>query len=595
MILQKLKTPLSLIAAVLTAAFFIPIHSLASSTGSASYEVLCRGADPNGGPEWITQKLSLMSGWTSHSSWWPVHYDTSTGQILYCIQPGVPSSYSGDFTVEEGDDFWQEYPDDLNVTLDTDDMQRLLSLVLRYGFSGTLQEVWGTDSTPALSTDPTAARNMASHYATQLLVWETVVGERDAGFNKINAHDYGVSNVLEVINVNHPLYSQIIAQYESLEAKVKNHHAFPSFCGTDIDTAPVYDMEYDLTSGTCSLVLTDSNDSLSDMSFSADNPDISFSSTGSSLTVASTSPVQDVLVTGTTSGRYTVSSLVWTDYVYGPDDANEQDLIQIGIEIPDNLSVYFKLKVSAGNIRIVKTVDGDGGTLSGWQFKITSVDGTEIPGSPFTTGEDGSILTGSLPPGTYTVEEIISPSSLWECTTDNPRTVTVSSGEMVSVTFTNALRPGSITVNKVNYEDTPLAGAVFLLEWSDDGGDTWQPVSFSETIVHGGCSSQGLKDGTLTTPEDGIVSFTGLDPRLTYRLTETQAPRGYVLLSEPVWAGSLSDTPDLNLQFTVHNGRGYILPAAGGNGTSLYLFPVLGTALCTTSISMIIRRKKYEQ
>ena len=133
------------------------------------------------------------------------------------------------------------------------------------------------------------------------------------------------------------------------------------------------------------------------------------------------------------------------------------------------------------------------------------------------------------------------------------------------------------------------------MEWSDDGGDTWQPVSFSETIVQGGCSSQGLTDGTLTTPEDGIVSFTGLDPRLTYRLTETQAPRGYVLLSEPVWAGSLSVNPDLNLQFTVHNGRGYILPAAGGNGASLYLFPVLGTALCTTSISMIIRRKKYEK
>lgn len=501
MILQKLKIPLSLIAAVLTAAFFIPIHSLASSTGNASYEVLCRGADPNNGPEWITQKLLLMSGWTSHNSWWPVHYDTSTGGILYCIQPGVPSSYSGDFTVTEGDDFWQEYPDDLNVTLDTDDIQRLLSLVLRYGFSGTLQEVWGTDSTPALSTDPTAARNMASHYATQLLVWETVVGERDAGFNKIDAHNYGVSNVLEVINVNHPLYSQIIAQYESLEAKVKNHHAFPSFCGTDIATAPVYDMEYDLSSGTCSLVLTDSNNSLSDMSFSSDNPDISFQNNGTTLKILSSAPVQDVLVTGTTSGRYTVSSLVWTDYVYGPEDANEQDLIQIGIEIPDNLSVYFKLN----------------------------------------------------------------------CT------------------------PGSITVNKVNYEGVPLTGAVFLLEWSNDSGNTWQPVSFSETIIQGGCSSQALNDGTLTTPEDGIVSFTGLDPRLTYRLTETQAPRGYVLLSKPVWSGSLSVNPDLNLQFTVHNGRGYILPAAGSNGTSLYLFPVLGTALCTTSISMIIRRKKNEK
>ena len=82
----------------------------------------------------------------------------------------------------------------------------------------------------------------------------------------------------------------------------------------------------------------------------------------------------------------------------------------------------------------------DGTSPAGWVFRVTDSTGQEVPGSPFTTGEDGVILSGKLAPGTYTVEEIIPDDSLYFCDSPNPQTVVVTAGATASVSFTNALR-----------------------------------------------------------------------------------------------------------------------------------------------------------
>ena len=51
-------------------------------------------------------------------------------------------------------------------------------------------------------------------YATQLLIWETVIGERDANFNHVAAS--GCSNVKDVINAKHPLRNKIFSYYNSM-------------------------------------------------------------------------------------------------------------------------------------------------------------------------------------------------------------------------------------------------------------------------------------------------------------------------------------------------------------------------------------------
>ena len=79
----------------------------------------------------------------------------------------------------------------------------------------------------------------------------------------------------------------------------------------------------------------------------------------------------------------------------------------------------------------------------------------------------------------------------------------LTGGGHLTITVHNkpVLTPGSITVKKVDPQKQPFAGAVFLLEYSTDNGATWAPV-FSRDAesepVPGGCTSEGLMDGTLT-------------------------------------------------------------------------------------------------
>ena len=216
--------------------------------------------------------------------------------------------------------------------------------------------------------------------------------------------------------------------------------------------------------------------------------------------------------------------------------------------------------VQYGKLKIIKTVEGDG-NVEGWQFQITNADGEVLEGSPFTTDQDGIILTENLLPGEYTVEELLPEDSLYKCKSKNPKTVTVTRGETAEVTFVNGLRPGNITLEKVDITGNPLAGATFQLEWSEDGLQ-WQPVTYSETMAQGGCSNPDVEDGCLTTDESGILKWGNLHPGLYYRLTETKAPEGYRLLEKPAYEGKLP-AEDLSLGVQVTNTRIFTMPDTG--------------------------------
>ena len=109
-------------------------------------------------------------------------------------------------------------------------------------------------------------------------------------------------------------------------------------------------------------------------------------------------------------------------------------------------------------------------------------------------------------------------------------------GETVVKEQTDKRREGTIQIQKKDTDGSARSGAVFLLEYSTDGGSKWSPVKAREKdnddVFSGGCTSPGLKNGQLTTGEDGIATFTGLraDSKILYRLTETQAPEGMALI-----------------------------------------------------------------
>ncbi len=110
---------------------------------------------------------------------------------------------------------------------------------------------------------------------------------------------------------------------------------------------------------------------------------------------------------------------------------------------------------------------------------------------------------------------------------------------------------GSITVRKVVATGAPLAGAELLLETSADG-KTWTEV------------------GRVTTDSTGAAKWSDLKVGAQYRVTETKAPAGYTLLTEPLFTGVL-DSNNRDITITACNNAGFALPFTGGTGFTTYI------------------------
>ena len=219
--------------------------------------------------------------------------------------------------------------------------------------------------------------------------------------------------------------------------------------------------------------------------------------------------------------------------------------------------------------------------LAGAVFAVTDETGATV--TEATTGEDGTATVESLPFGTYTAKETKAPEGyqLDETVFDF---AIETDGQTVTLTRENVYNTGSITVHKADTQGNTLAGATYLLEWSQDGG-TWNPVTFRSdtTPAIGGCTTLDLNAGQLTTGADGTVKFDGLvaNGKVQYRLTEIKAPEGLSLLKDPVFQGTLpfdaATGPLYDIAYTVTNNRITNLPQTGSTGL---LLPVaVGTAL----------------
>ena len=243
-----------------------------------------------------------------------------------------------------------------------------------------------------------------------------------------------------------------------------------------------------------------------------------------------------------------------------------------------------------GRGKIIKTMP-DGGSTAGWKFEVYDSN-HKLVGS-YTTASDGTILTDYLLPGTYTVKEIIPEDSPYTCDAPNPQTVTISAGQTAEVTFTNRMKPGEIRIQKTDTHGEPLAGAEFLLEWSRDGRQ-WQTVTYTDSpdVTEGTCATEGLTDGKLTSGADGVVRFTGLYSGSLYRVTEVKAPKGYQLLTEPVYEGSIQKDDGNFIRLTVVNAPVFELPMTGSTGYTAMTAIQVGTGVVLLLILIRLAKKR---
>lgn len=432
-----------------------------------------REGDDNYSANWGHGELHYMNGWFAGESKKVTVYTIGSwnGNACYCIEPGTPLAI-GDVMTKRDETYWDNYPSTYNKTIEADEIKLFIGRIFQYGYTGTVTTEWR-------SQNAADADKLAHIMATQTLVWETIVGERDSDFNHVDPGSYDA--VKDRVATNHPLYSQFISYYNSMEANVQKHSKVPSFFAKSTSKAQEIELAWNGTN--YSATLTDTNNVLGNYTFSADQSGITFSVSGNKLTVtANTAPSGKVSITATKTGSVRKGVVVWSDGVITPG-SGIQDLSTYSAEVNDPVKGYLNIKVSLGSAKIVKT--SEDGKVSGITFTIT---GNGV-NKTVTTGANGEIKIDNLSPGTYTVTEVV--EDRYEPQT--AKTVTVVSGQTATVSFNNTLKRGDLKIVKTS-EDDIVSGIPFVVS----GNGITKNVT---TDANGEIKIEGLLPGTYTVTE----------------------------------------------------------------------------------------------
>ena len=446
MVKTKIKRAVSFVmATVLSLSAFMSIGTstafAASGEKTKVYMVdFPRDGDANYDGVWGHSNLTLKNGWHTGSS---THTNLKaigsySGNIAYCIEPGVSLS-SGQSMNKYDENYFNNIT--ANGVISGDEIRLFIGRILQYGYRGTISTSWR-------SQNESAANSIAHAYATQLLIWETVVGERDANFNHKAAS--GCSNVKDVINAKHPLRSKIMNYYNSMVSSVQNHTVVPSFCTKSSGSAKVNELEWNGSKYVATL--TDSNGVLSNYDFKANISGVTFSTSGNKLTVSmDKAPSKEFTITASKKNGVRRGVVVWSEGKHS-QNSSVQDVVTYAQEVSDPVSGYVKMKVSYGSCQIVKT--SEDGKVDGINFTIS---GNGV-NQTVTTANGGKFQIDNLMPGVYTVTE----QSIDKYVPQEVHRVTVVAGQVATVNFNNVLKRGNLQVIKSS-EDNLVEGVKFHL------------------------------------------------------------------------------------------------------------------------------------
>ena len=461
--------------------------SAASTTGKAIVIGYPRNGDANYSTvTWGHDELHYMGGWMCHKGRHTTFYTMNSykGNICYCIEPGRPLDTGLVFT-QKGEDFFDNFPKEYNSTISADDIKLFLGRILQYGYTGQISDSWKSQNAEDADT-------MSKAFATQLLVWETVVGERDEYFNHVTPNGYNA--ILEQVRGDHPLRNGIMNYYNAIASAVQQHTKLPSFLSRTAGKAQTVELSWD-GSRYCA-ELTDTNGVIDNYNYSA--PGMNCVVSGNKLIITSNSaPTDKVTLTAEKKSSQRRGLIIWSDGAYQPGGGN-QDTVTFGQQVDDPVKGYVNLKVSYGSAKIVKV--SEDGKVDGITFRIqgNGIDKT------VKTANGGVIQVDNLRLGEYTVTE----AEYDKYVPQETRRVTVVSGQVSTVTFNNVLKRGGLKVTKTA-EDGLTEGMKFRLYGTSLAG-----IAVDEYAV---------------TDKNGVAEFKDVLIGSGYTLEEVDTPNRYVV------------------------------------------------------------------
>ena len=341
-----------------------------------------------------------------------------TSHHVYCIESGVSYNYSDTYNGSSGKN--SKYFQNLPITA-------------QYGIMMALMYGWHDDMS-----SPVAGTNVDDFiYATQCIIWEYQQQIRTSPTSRASANGVDADLFYDTLK-NRPAekcYNWILDQ-------MSKHYVVPSFSSRNQSNAQTYTMKYDQAKDNYSITLTDTNNTLADINFSASG--ITVTRNGNQYTFTSKNMISNAVMV---SAQKRTNLGMGKMLIWG---CPGKQTMASGAEDP--VFFYFKLNTETKGVgHIVKT--SEDGKVEGIKFTITGNGVNET----VTTGKNGTVDLDLLP-GTYTVTELA--DDKYE--TQAAQTVTIVSGKTSTVTFNNTLRRGDLKVTKTA-EDGLVEGVKFHL------------------------------------------------------------------------------------------------------------------------------------
>ena len=344
--------------------------------------------------------------------------DSSGTHQVYCVESGIDFNTGNSYVSKNGKNssYFRKLPTEAQFGV---------MMALMYGWhEGKSSPVAGTNK------DDYA-------FATQTIIWEYQQQLRTS------PSDLHSANGIDADTYCYSLKGRPAEKcYDWILSQMASHYTIPSFAARNQSKADTYTLKYNPDRQNYSLTLTDTNNTLANLSLSASS--IKVSRSGNQYTFTSDKMIISPI---TVSAQKAVNLDCDEMLIWGC--VGKQTMVS---GASDPVYFYFKLDTETYGTGLIKKTSEDG-VVSGIKFNISGngVNQTVV------TKADGTVDI-SLMPGVYTVTE--QPIDRYE--PQNVQRITIVSGHTSTVTFSNTLKRGSLEIIKSS-EDNLVEGVKFHL------------------------------------------------------------------------------------------------------------------------------------
>lgn len=434
------------------------------------------------------------------------YFVLSNGQIGYCIQPYKPGTTG-------------TYTPNMNWGSLSQQRQQGIGLAFLYGAPNN-----GKSSQADYVATAAVVRDMACGYRQPNTAFTT---------NGDNGTTFTSSPFGEKLRTGYP---EAYTKYQEILAAIAKHGTIPSFTSrykSAIGGAQTVKLKLNQSTGLYEASVTDTNGVLEHFNYTSNISGLTFTKSGNTLYIKATKEAAAQLTDGfTASGmgfEFDDPKDVCTVWTADPSTTNggSTQLIAVMDAATDPVPSYFNIVAEnvEADINVVKT--SNDGKVDGISFTVknntTGVTTTQ------TTANGGRFSFKATVGDSVTITEHVPEGYV---NTAASQTITVAAGDN-TVTFSNVLRQGTITVTKTGevfasviqredktyqpvYREQPLSGAVFEIRAAED---IYAPDG---TRIH----AAGDPVDTVTTGADGTATSKLLYLG-KYTVTEIAAPDGY--------------------------------------------------------------------